>query len=59
MTQTIDVTGLTPEQIEQIRGTIEGLKAINSHQKPLTEEERSQSEILQTFNRSTLYDNRS
>ncbi len=66
MTQTIDVTGLTPEQIEQIYGTIETFKAINSDRKPLTEEELStfdltplffDSEILQPFNRSQLYGN--
>ena len=68
MTQTIDFTGLTPKQIEQIYGTIETFRAINSHQKPLTEEERSRfdltplffdSEILEPFNRSILYGNRS
>ena len=67
MTQTIDFTGLTPKQIEQIYGMIETFRAINSHQKPLTEEERSafdlsplffESEILQPFNRSILYGNR-
>ena len=59
MTQTIDVTGLTPEQIEQIYGMVEIFRDINKNQKPLTEEERSASEILQPFNRSTLYGNRS
>ena len=67
MTQTIDVTGLTPEQVEQIYGMIETFKAINSDRKPLTEEELStfdltplffESEILQPFNRSILYGNR-
>jgi len=66
MTQTIDVTGLTPEQIEQIYGMVETFKAINKRQKPLTEEELSTfdltplcmtSEILQPFNRSQLYGN--
>ena len=66
MTQTIDVTGLTPEQVEQIYGMIETFKAINSDRKQLTEEELStfdltplffDSEILQTFNRRQLYGN--
>ena len=67
MTQTIDVTGLTPEQIDRIYGMIETFKAINSDRIPLTEKERStfdlsplffESEILQPFNRSMLYGNR-
>ena len=68
MTQTIDVTGLTPKQIEQIYGMVETFRAINSDRKPLTEEDLSKfdltplffySEILKPFNRSTLYGNRS
>lgn len=67
MTKTIDITGLTPEQIEQIYAMIETFKTINRHQKPLTEKQRSEfdptplffeSEILQPFNRSMLYGNR-
>ncbi|MFB2919029.1 MULTISPECIES: hypothetical protein [Aerosakkonema] len=67
MAKTIDITGLTPEQIEQIYAMIETFRSINKHQNPLTEEQRSEfdptplffeSEILQPFNRSTLYGNR-
>lgn len=67
MTKTIDITGLTPEQIEQIYAMIETFRTINRHQNPLTEEQQSEfdptplffeSEILQPFNRSMLYGNR-
>ncbi|MDT9179731.1 MAG: hypothetical protein P5702_19275 [Limnospira sp. PMC 1291.21] len=33
MTQTLDITGLTPEQIEQIHKMIETFKTINQQQK--------------------------
>ncbi|WP_449420808.1 hypothetical protein [Phormidium nigroviride] len=67
MTKTLDITGLTPKQIDQIYAVIETFRAINRHQNPLTEEQRSEfdptplffeSEILQPFNRSMLYGNR-
>lgn len=67
MTQTLDITGLTPEQIEQIHAMIDTFRAINRHQNSLSEEKLSEfdpallffeSEILQPFNRSTLYGNR-
>ena len=67
MTQTIDFTGLTPEQILHIYEMIETFRALNRHQQPLTESEISsfdptplffESEILQPFNRSKLYGNR-
>ena len=67
MTKTLDITGLTPEQIEQIYAMIETFRAINKHQNQLTEKQRTQfdptplffeSEILQPFNRSMLYGNR-
>jgi len=67
MTKTLDITGLTLEQIEQIYAMIETFRTINKHQKPLTEEQLSEfdptplffeSEILQPFNRSMLYGNR-
>jgi hypothetical protein len=67
MTTTIDVTGLTPEQIEQIYAMIETFRTINKHQNLLTEEQRPEfdptplffeSEILQPFNRRMLYGNR-
>jgi hypothetical protein len=68
MTQTLDITGLTPEQIEQIVLMIETFKTLNQQQNPSTQEKRSQfdptplffeSEILQPFNRTILYGNRS
>ena len=64
MTQTIDITGLTSEQIEQIYLMIKTFKALNRQQKPLTQEKLSEfdptplffeSEILQPFNRTMLY----
>lgn len=67
MTKTLDITGLTPKQIEQIYAMIETFRTINQHQHLLTEEQKSQfdptglffeSEILQPFNRSILYGNR-
>ncbi len=67
MTKTLDITGLTPKQIDQIYTVIETFRAINRHQNPLTEEQLSEfdptplffeSEILQPFNRSMLYGNR-
>ncbi len=67
MTKTLDITGLTPEQIKQIYAMIETFRAINKHQNQLTEEQRTQfdptplfleSEILQPFNRRMLYGNR-
>lgn len=66
MTKTLDVTGLTSEQIEQISGMIDTFRAINKQQNPLTEDQLSEfdltplffeSEILQPFNRSLLYGN--
>ncbi|MBE9224448.1 hypothetical protein IQ264_03030 [Phormidium sp. LEGE 05292] len=66
MTKTLDVTGLTSQQIDQIHAMIETFRAINKHQN-LTEEQLSEidltplffeSEILQSFNRSMLYGNR-
>jgi hypothetical protein len=68
MNQTIDITGLTPEQIEQIYLMIETFKTRNQHQNQLTPENFSESdlnslffasEILQPFNRTMLYGNRS
>ena len=68
MNQTIDFTGLTPEQIEQIYLMIETFKTRNQHQNQLTPENFSESdlnflffasEILQPFNRTMLYGNRS
>ncbi|MDB9517499.1 hypothetical protein PN466_11120 [Roseofilum reptotaenium CS-1145] len=68
MTQTIDITGLTPGQIEQISLMIETFKTRNQQQKQLTPENPSESdlnslffasEILQPFNRTMLYGNRS
>jgi hypothetical protein len=68
MSQTIDITGLTPEQIEQIYLMIETFKTINQQQKQLNPEYLSEtdlnslffeSEILQPFNRTMLYGNRS
>jgi len=67
MTQTLDTTGLTPEQIQQIAVMIETFKTLNQQQQPSTKEKRSQfdptpllfdSEILQPFNRTMLYGNR-
>lgn len=67
MTKTIDITGLTSEQIEQIYAMIETFKTINKHQHQLTAEQRLEfdptplffeSEILQPFDRSMLYGNR-
>lgn len=67
MTKTLDVSGLTSEQIEQIDGMINTFRAINKHQNRLTEEQLSEfdptplffeSEILQPFNWSLLYGNR-
>lgn len=64
MTQTLDITGLTPEQIEQISLMIETFKTLNQQQKTLTQEKLSEfdptplffaSEILQPFNRTMLY----
>lgn len=67
MAQTLDVTGLTPEQIEQIHALIETFRTINQEHQPLTEEQQAEfdptplffeSDILQPFNRSMLYGNR-
>jgi hypothetical protein len=67
MTKTLDVTGLTSEQIQQIDAMINTFRAINKHQNPLTEDQIPEfdptelffeSEILQPFNRSLLYGNR-
>lgn len=67
MTKTIDITDLAPEQIEQISTMIDSFRAINKHQNSLTEDQLSEfdptplffeSEILQPFNRSLLYGNR-
>ncbi|VXD15349.1 hypothetical protein [Planktothrix paucivesiculata] len=67
MTKTLDVTGLTSEQIEQIYVIIDTFRAINKQQNRLTEDQLSEfdptplffeSEILQPFNRSLLYGNR-
>lgn len=67
MATILDVTGLTSQQIEQIHAMIEAFRAINKHQNSLTEEQLSEidltplffeSEILQPFNRSMLYGNR-
>lgn len=60
MAKTIDLTGLTSQQIEQIHAMIETFRAINKHQN-LIEEQLSEidltplffeSEILQPFNQS-------
>ncbi|USR92630.1 hypothetical protein NEA10_07895 [Phormidium yuhuli AB48] len=68
MTQTLDITGLTPEQIEQIQKIIETFKTINQQQNQSATENLSDSdlnslffasEILQPFNRTMLYGNRS
>ncbi len=65
--KTIDVTGLTPEQIKKIQVTIETFRNINNFQSILTEEQQVEfdptplffeSEILQPFNRSVLYGHR-
>ncbi|NJL91600.1 MAG: hypothetical protein HC916_18820 [Coleofasciculaceae cyanobacterium SM2_1_6] len=67
MTKTLDITGLTPEQIDQIYTVIETFIAINKHQNQLSKEQPSkldltpmffESKILQPFNRSLLYGNR-
>ncbi|GAB4303252.1 MAG: hypothetical protein Fur0025_44440 [Oscillatoriaceae cyanobacterium] len=67
MTQTIDITGLTPKQIEQIYLMIETFKTINQQQNQSKPENLSESdinslffesEILQPFNRTMLYGNR-
>ena len=64
MTQTLDITGLTPEQIEQIQKIIETFKTINQQQNQSATENLSDSdlnslffasEILQPFNRTMLY----
>ncbi|RAQ39038.1 hypothetical protein B9S53_24000 [Arthrospira sp. O9.13F] len=64
MTQTLDINGLTPEQIEQIHKMIETFKTINQQQKQSTRENLSDSdlnswffasEILQPFTRTMLY----
>jgi hypothetical protein len=68
MNQTIDITGLTPEQIEQVSLMVETFKTQNQQQNQLTTENFSESdlnslffasEILQPFNRTMLYGNRS
>ena len=67
MTQTLDITGLTPAQIEQIYAVIETFRAINRSQNLFREKELLEfdptplffeSEILQPFNRSMLYGKR-
>jgi len=67
MTKTLDITGLTPEQIDQIYTAVETFRAINKYQNQLAEEQPSEldltplffeNEILQQFNRSLLYGNR-
>lgn len=40
MITTLDVTGLTHEQVEQIYAMIETFRNINKHQNLLTEEQR-------------------
>ncbi|MGD1703376.1 hypothetical protein [Dapis sp. BLCC M229] len=61
--KTIDVTGLTPEQIKQIQVAIETFRNINNSQSILTEKQKVEfdptplffeSEILQPFNLSML-----
>ncbi len=67
MPQTLDLSGLTPEQIEQISLMIETFKTINQQRHPLTQKKLSEfnpnplffaSEILQPFNRTILYGKR-
>ncbi len=66
MAQTLDLTGLTPEQIEQINQMIATFKAINQQQvassgTPSELDLNSlffASDILQPFNRTLLYGDR-
>ena len=68
MTKTIDVSGLNPEQIQQIHAVIETFLAANQlTQNSVTEDKRAdfdptplffESEIIQAFKRSVLYGNR-
>ena len=67
MAKTIDVSGLTSKQIDQIHAMIETFRAINKHENLLTEGQLSEfdptplffeSEILQPFNRTMLYGKR-
>ena len=68
--KTIDLNGLKPEQIEQIQTIIDDFKQQNQREDTyLQDEEKSElnslndiffeSEIIQPFNRTTLYGNRS
>ncbi|MDJ1182399.1 hypothetical protein [Roseofilum casamattae] len=67
MTQTADLTGLTPQQVRQITLMIDQFKTLNQQQEQLTKEQLSTfdptplffaSEVLQPFNRTMLYGNR-
>ena len=68
MTKTIDVSGLNPEQVQQIHAIIETFRVANQlTQNSVTEDRRAnfdptplffESEILQPFRRSILYGNR-
>ncbi|WP_017303250.1 hypothetical protein [Spirulina subsalsa] len=49
MTQTLDITGLTPKQIEQIQKMIETFKTINQQQNQLTPENLSESDLNSLF----------
>ena len=64
MTHTADLTGLTPQQIQQITLMIDQFKTLNQQQEQPTAEQLSAfdptplffaSEILQPFNRTMLY----
>jgi hypothetical protein len=67
MAQTIDITGLTPQQAEQISMMVEAFKAVNQQKERLSQGKLSEfdptslvfeSEVIQPFNRVTLYGSR-
>ena len=67
MNPALDLTDLTPDQIEQIYKLIEVFRATNKRQKPVNQEANLnfdptplffESDILKPFNRSLLYGNR-
>lgn len=67
MNPALDLTDLTPDQIEQIYKLIETFRATNKQQKPVSQKATLsfdptplffESDILQPFNRSLRYGNR-
>jgi len=54
MTKTLDITGLTPEQIDQIYTVVEIFRAINKYQNPISEERVSKPDLNPLFLESEI-----